>query len=107
MQAIVLARRGGVEDIASTGVSTRRRHGKVSAEGQAASEWFEYLYSSLCSSTFVCGVCLQAEIPIQVIFPTIFATIIYLLVGFLLEAKPYFLFTLFIVLTSNAGISLG
>ena len=50
---------------------------------------------------------LQAEIPIQVIFPSIFATMIYLLVGFPLEAKPYFLFVLFVVLTSNAAISLG
>lgn len=50
---------------------------------------------------------LQAEIPIQVIFPSIFATITYLLCGFPLEAKAFFLYVLFVVLTSNAAISLG
>lgn len=49
----------------------------------------------------------KAEIPIQVIFPALFSTIIYLLVGFPLEAGTFFLFMLYVVLTSNAAISLG
>lgn len=57
-----------------------------------------------CSSLFFL---LQAEIPIQVIFPALFATIVYLLCGFALESKPYLLFVLYVVLTSNAAISLG
>ncbi|CAN0037303.1 unnamed protein product, partial [Laminaria digitata] len=48
-----------------------------------------------------------AEIPIQVIFPAIFAVIVYLMVGFPMGAKPFLLFILFVVLTSNAAISLG
>ncbi len=40
-------------------------------------------------------------------FPALFATIIYLLCGFSLAGKPYLLFVLYIVLTSNAAISLG
>ncbi|CAN0433874.1 unnamed protein product [Ascophyllum nodosum] len=48
-----------------------------------------------------------AEIPIQVIFPALFSAIVYLLVGFPLKAAPFFLFMLFVVLTSNAAISLG
>ncbi|CAM9147551.1 unnamed protein product [Ectocarpus fasciculatus] len=48
-----------------------------------------------------------AEIPIQVVFPAVFSVIIYLLCGFPLEAKPFFLFIVYIVLTSNSAISLG
>lgn len=36
-----------------------------------------------------------------------FSVIIYLMCGFPLEAKPFFLFILYIVLTSNSAISLG
>ncbi|CAM9150806.1 unnamed protein product [Ectocarpus sp. 6 AP-2014] len=48
-----------------------------------------------------------AEIPIQVVFPTVFSVIIYLLCGFPLEAKPFLLFIVYIVLTANSAISLG
>lgn len=75
------------------------------AWGQSPFAWGQtfLLPACLCCVPFR----LQAEIPIQVVFPAIFATMIYLLVGFALEAKPYFLFVLFVVLTSNAAISLG
>lgn len=53
----------------------------------------------LCSS--------QAEIPIQFIFPGVFAVIIYLLTGLPLSAKPFLLFIAYVVLTSNAAVSLG
>lgn len=49
----------------------------------------------------------QAEIPVQLIFPGIFATVIYLLAGLPLEAKPFLLFVAFILLNSNAAVSLG
>lgn len=53
----------------------------------------------LCSS--------QAEIPIQFIFPGVFAVIIYLMAGLPLGAKPFLLFIAYVVLTSNAAVSLG
>lgn len=49
----------------------------------------------------------QAEIPIQVIFPGVFAVILYLLAGLPLGAKPFLLFILFTVLTANAAVSMG
>ncbi|CAM9798121.1 unnamed protein product [Pylaiella littoralis] len=48
-----------------------------------------------------------AELPIQIIFPALFSVIVYLLCGFPLEAKAFFLFIVFVVVTSNAAISLG
>ncbi|CAM9913585.1 unnamed protein product, partial [Hapterophycus canaliculatus] len=48
-----------------------------------------------------------AEIPFQVFFPALFSVIVYLLCGFVLEARPIFLFTVFVVFTANAAISLG
>lgn len=43
----------------------------------------------------------------QVFFPVVFSVIVYLLCGFVLEARPMFLFAVYVVLTANAAISLG
>lgn len=49
----------------------------------------------------------QAEIPIQIIFPGVFAVILYLLAGLPLGAKAFLLFIVFTVLTANAAVSMG
>ncbi|KAG5178542.1 ABC transmembrane transporter [Tribonema minus] len=48
-----------------------------------------------------------AELPIQLIFPAVYGTILYWLVGLPAFADTFFMFLLYVILASNAAISLG
>lgn len=50
---------------------------------------------------------LISDLPWQIFFPSLFGTIIYWLVGFQAEADRYFIFLVFLILSSNIGSSIG
>ncbi|CAM9300215.1 unnamed protein product [Chrysoparadoxa australica] len=49
----------------------------------------------------------MAEIPIQLIFPALHATIVYWMVGLPADAATFLLFIMYVTLTANAAVSLG
>ncbi len=66
----------------------------------------EYLTSANRPSSYFLGLSL-AEVPYQVLFPCIFGSIAYWLIGFAPEAVRFFTFLLTLVLMANASCSLG
>lgn len=66
----------------------------------------EYLTSANRPSSYFLGLSL-AEIPYQILFPCIFGSISYWLVGFAADATKFFIFLLTLVLMANASCSLG
>jgi ABC-type multidrug transport system permease subunit len=48
-----------------------------------------------------------AELPVQLIVPFLFATIMWWMVGYSTAAGIYFTYCLFVIMTSNAAVSLG
>ena len=66
----------------------------------------EYLTSANRPSSYFLGLSL-AEVPYQVLFPTIFGSIAYWLIGFAPEVSRFFVFIVTLVLMANASCSLG
>lgn len=66
----------------------------------------EYLTSANRPSSYFLGLSL-AEVPYQVLFPCIFGSIAYWLIGFAPEASRFFIFIVTLVLMANASCSLG
>jgi hypothetical protein len=66
----------------------------------------EYSSASYRVDTYFLGRTI-AEFPFQVIFPSIYGTIIYWMVGFPNDAATFFMYLLYIVLATNAAMSLG
>lgn len=50
---------------------------------------------------------LNADLPFQIIFPSLYCVILYWMVGFQNSAEQFFLFLITIILVSNFGSSLG
>lgn len=66
----------------------------------------EYLTGANRPSTYFLGLSM-AEFPYQVLFPSIFGTLAYWLIGFTPDVAKYFTFLLIMILMANASCSLG